>query len=666
MGILASLEHEKRSTVYDPLNPKDPALVRLFGGRKSLTGVDIDRDSALSSTALFAGVRFLSENMASVPLKLYKREGRGKTPQRDDSRWWLLQASPNPEQTAMELREMTMGFVVTVGNGYIEIVEGRDGIARELWPIVPWRVKPTRSDAGKLVYVVKLPGGGERRIAPERILHFRGFSSNGLLGDDVIERMRESIGLTIAAERSAAAFFGNGALPSGILQTDNALSETAYNRLKEERDAIHGGVENWHRLAILEEGIKWHQLSTDPEKAQLIETRKFQTTEVARILNLPPHILKDLERSTFTNIEHQGQELVTYSFRPWAVRFEQVYEKRLLLPRERKTHVIRYNLGGFLRGDMAAQSAFFASARQWGYYSANDVLEDLDRNPIGPEGDVYLVPINMIPADQARIALAPDNDDEGEGRMERRAEADGRAAQLRKRTEASFLLVFRQRLDGLFRREANAIRRALTKAASGGGVQEFLIWLQRFYEENAGYIADDMRAAFTSLATAIYRLGADEVGLLDSDRDVDPWVAGWAERFGRDESASSLGQLEDLLRENPLFEDAQAAVEQRVGEWEAGRGAKVASREVVTMGSKAAVLAFIDAGIRRKTWWTNPDACPLCRKMHGRTVSISAPFLSAGEEVDPGDGETTPLRVERNYATPQLHGGCDCTVVAAF
>lgn len=668
MGIIATLEREQRAEKFDPLRPRDPALARLFGFRKALSGVEVDSESALSTTAMFAGVRFLAENMASVPLKLYRRDGRGKEALRDDPRWWLLQTDPNPEQTALELREMTVGFIATNGNGYVEIVEGADGMATELWPLVPWRVRTARTERGGLMYMVKLPGSSnEVPIPPERMLHFRGFSRNGILGDDVVQRMRESLGLTIAAERSAAAFFGNGAQPAGVLQTDNALSEGAFQRLRKERDNMHGGVENWHRLAILEEGISWQQISTDPEKAQLIETRKFQVTEVARILNLPPHVLKDLERSTFSNIEHQGLELVTYSLRPWAVRLEQVYEKRLLLPRERRTHLIRHNLEGFLRGDMQGRFQAYATGRQWGWYSANDIREKEDENPIGPEGDIYMAPINMLPADQFSTAgIAPRDPAPDEGRTEKRAlevrAAKGRAAMLRKRTEASFRPVFVQRLEGLIRREANAIRRALSKAANGGGVQEFRIWLETFYESNATYVADDMLPAFMSLADAIYTQAANEVGA-ESGRDLDRWVSGWAERYGDEHYDSSFGQINAILRERPLFEDAQSAVEERVTNWEATRAEKVAMQQTVTMGSKVALLAFGAAGIMRKEWFANLNACPLCRKMDGRTVSMSEPFLSPGEEVDPGDEETTPLRVERQYSSPQLHRGCDCTVV---
>jgi hypothetical protein len=174
-----------------------------------------------------------------------------------------------------------------------------------------------------------------------------------------------------------------------------------------------------------------------------------------------------------------------------------------------------------------------------------------------------------------------------------------------------------------------------------------------------------MRPAFESLAAAIYQHAADEVGS-DDARELSDWVEGWAKRFGVDESSSSRGQLDEIVRAAPLFEDAQVAVGARVVEWEIGRGSKVAAHEIVALGAKAALLAYRDSGVMRKVWQTTGDTCPICSEMNGRTVSISEPFVKTGDEVDPGDGQTTPLRVERNFAAPPLHQGCDCTVVASL
>lgn len=656
---------EERAQVFDPLRPRDPSLARLFGMGQTRAGVTVNDETALSSTALFAGVRFISENMASVPLKIYRYDDRSKVTLRSDPRWYMLQSSANPEQTAMEFREMMWGFEVLCGNAYAEIVEAGDGIARELWPITPWRVRVERVN-GALVYHVRSPMGGERTLPAERVIHLRGFSRDGVLGVDVVEKMAQAIGIVLAAEEAAARFYGSGTQMAGVLEVPGALSEPAYERLKLTHRKLHAGVENWNRMAILEEGTKFHQLSTDPDKAQLIETRKFSISEVARILNLPPHVLKDLERSTFSNIEHQGQELVTYSFRPRAVRLEQVLEKRLLLPSERPTHFIRHNLDGFLRGDMQSRYNSYAIGRQWGWLSANDVREKEDWNPIDDGGDIYMAPINMLPADQFASAGLPDRTTGDEGRatppIESREARNARGVLLRKRMEAAWRRTFRQRFDGLIRREAAQIRRAIKRAKDGGGFDEFRLWMQEFFRDNANYTAQDVKPMFAGFAQALYATAAEEVGG-DTEADLDRWVEGYAERFGVEEAERSQGQLVSLIDNVGDFDEAVGVMEERLSEWEVTRAEKVADWEANNLGNRISILAWGAAGITTKRWWTNSGACPICQQMSGRLVSISAPFLSAGGVVDPDDGETAPLQIERNYAAPPLHRGCACSVV---
>lgn len=534
MGLLASLVQEQRSAVYNPLHPRDPNLARLFGDTgANPSGVVVTEDTALSSTAMLAGVMFIAGNMASVPLKLLERAGRGKTPLMDDPRWWLLQANPNEEQTAFELREMVMGHVLLCGNGYVEIVEGSNGIADALWPIVPWRVRPVRSTSGKLGYVVRSPRDNTEVLIPaERMLHFRGFSRDGLLGVDVVRTMQAAIGSVLAAEQSVGAFFGNGAQPSGVLTIDKPLNDKAWERLKKQRDQMHGGVANWHRLAILEDGLKFQQLTTDPEKAQLLATRKYGITEVARILNLPVHVLKELERSTNNNIEHQGIELVTYTFRPWCVRFEQVLEKRLLLPRERAARLIRHNLAGFLRGDMKSRYEAYHIGRQGGWLSANDILEMEDQNGIGNQGDVYWMPVNMIDADNAD-ALVP-ADDSGGAKPPDDDERANRRASLRERSIASWLPMFRQRYQALVRRETNAVRALVRKTADE---KALTVLIRTWYDENAAFIAGELRPFVDGFTRQLYALACELTGG-DPQRSLDVWIADYAKGIGTRDAAT--------------------------------------------------------------------------------------------------------------------------------
>jgi len=580
-----------RSGVIDPLHPRDPALARMFGlGKANYSGVDVNHDTALSSTAMLSGVRFIAENIASVPLPIYEKQGRGKKELRDDPRWLLLNRSANPEQTAMEMREMVAGFQVLTGNGYAEIAEGSDGIAGSLWPIPSWRVRPARTPRGALVYLVRRPADNiEVPIPPERMLHFKGFSRNGILGDDLVELVANAIGITLAADQSAGSFFANGSQPGGVLTSEKPLSEKAWDRLSKQRDKM-SSMDNRHRLALLEEGVKWQQITSDPQASQLLETRKFQIAEVARILNLPVHILKELDRSTNNNIEHQGIELVTYTFRTLAVRYEQVYTKRLLLPSEQSTHSIKHNLDAFLRGDMKSRYEAHAIGRQWGWRSANDVLEIEDENGIGDQGDTYMVPVNMLDAEQFRslgLKLVSNNPEPAaepastdEDAPDPRAD---RLAMLEQRRGMRWAPLFTQRLGELVRRESNAIRRALKKAEKDG-LQDFRAWLDTFMQENARTLADSMRATFQAYAETV-STDAATFGYRELD-SVQTWAAAYAGAFGVRVATESKQLVLDRMR-GAAIDEVVAAVTQLVDGWDTTRADEIAAKEIERLNHEA-------------------------------------------------------------------------------
>jgi HK97 family phage portal protein len=404
--MLAKLERRSRTSAEGSLTDPSAWAERMFGGGgATASGVEVTRDSVLSATAVYAGVRLYMETMGSVPLKTMRRRvpGPGRDVATDHPLYTLLHDQPNPEQTAMEFREMLTFWMVMTQNGYAEIVRDGSGHVAELWPIPSYRVRMERiPETGRLRYRVNLPNGGQPIIPFENMLHIRGFSRNGLVGDDTIAMLRESFGLTLAADESAARFFGNGALPAGHIEHPGKIKDGGKN-LRESWTRVHGGLANAHRVAVLEEGAKFVQDMLDPEKAQLLGAREFQIAEVARILNLPPHLLRDLTRSTNNNIEHQGIEFVTISIRPWAVRYEQAFARCLLTPTEKKTIYFMHQLDGLMRGDLPSRTDALAVQRNNGIINADEwrELEDMNPQPNG-QGQVYLVPLNMIPADQAQ------------------------------------------------------------------------------------------------------------------------------------------------------------------------------------------------------------------------------------------------------------------------
>ena len=322
--------------------------------------MDVSPSTALQVTAVFACVRILAETVAGLPLHVYRRlENGGKARAPDHYLYSLLHYLPNPEMTSFEFREVMMGHVCTWGNAYAEIEFDRAGRVRALWPLRPDRMTVKRVN-GRLQYIYKLSkpdsqGRTEITLRDEQVFHVHGLGSDGIVGYSPIHLARQAVGLALAAEEFGARFFGNDARPGVVLEHPGQLGDEAHKRLRESWESRHGGLDKSHRVAILEEGLKVHEIGLPPEDAQFLQTRKFQVSEIARMFRIPPHMIADLERATFSNIEHQSLEFVIHTIRPWLVRWEQEIYRSLLTPQERKTYFAEFLVDGLLRGDIKSR-----------------------------------------------------------------------------------------------------------------------------------------------------------------------------------------------------------------------------------------------------------------------------------------------------------------------
>ena len=254
-------------------------------------------------------------------------------------------------------------------------------------------------------------------LTDDRVWHLRGLSNDGLDGYSPISLMRQAIGLSMAAEKFGAKFFGNDARPGGILLHPGQLGDEAAKRLTETWESRHGGLSGAHRVAVLEEGLSYKEIGIPPDDAQFLETRKFQVNEIARIYRIPPHMLADLERATFSNIEHQSIDFVTHTIRPWLVRWEQSIKQNLMVPADRDRYFAEFLVDGLLRGDTKSRYEAYAIGRQNGWFSADDIREMENLNPLPDgKGEEYLIPLNMIPAGSAPATVAEtDEGDRGSG-----------------------------------------------------------------------------------------------------------------------------------------------------------------------------------------------------------------------------------------------------------
>ena len=401
-----------------PTNRTAGSAYSFFAGQ-STSGKRVNEHTAMQMTAVYSCVRILSEAVAGLPLQFYKyNDSGGKEKAVDHPLYFLLHDEPNPEMTSFVFRETLMTHLLLWGNAYSQIIRNGKGEIVALYPLMPDRMNVDRDENGRLYYeyVVYDSDNAEGRtgtngkqtgkvvkLSPSDVLHIPGLGFDGLVGYSPIAMAKNAIGMAIACEEYGAKFFANGAAPSGVLEHPGTLKDPS--RVRESWQATFGGSSNANKVAVLEEGMKYSPISISPNEAQFLETRKFQIDEIARIFRVPPHMVGDLEKSSFSNIEQQSLEFVKYTLDPWVTRWEQAMARALLSPEEKKRYFFKFNVDGLLRGDYQSRMNGYATARQNGWMSANDIreLENLDRIPEEAGGDLYLINGNMTKLEDAGI-----------------------------------------------------------------------------------------------------------------------------------------------------------------------------------------------------------------------------------------------------------------------
>jgi HK97 family phage portal protein len=415
-----------------PKNSTAGSAYRFFLGG-SISGKNVNERSAMQMTAVYSCVRILSEAVAGLPLHLYRYDADGsKEKAVDNPLYFLLHDEPNPEMTSFVFRETLMTHLLLWGNGYAQIIRNGKGEVVALYPLMPNRMTVDRDDKGQLYYEyqtssddAKITKGGTVRLKPTDVLHIPGLGFDGLVGYSPIAMAKNAIGMAIACEEYGAKFFANGATPGGLLEYPGTVKDP--ERVRESWNKGFGGSSNSNKVAILEEGMKYTPISISPNEAQFLETRKFQINEIARIFRVPPHMVGDLEKSSFSNIEQQSLEFVKYTLEPWLIRWEQSMARVLISQNDKADYFIKFNVDGLLRGDYASRMSGYATARQNGWMSANDIreLENLDRIPAEDGGDLYLINGNMTKLADAGIFAAGGKEENSDEEVLELEEQDG-------------------------------------------------------------------------------------------------------------------------------------------------------------------------------------------------------------------------------------------------
>ncbi len=391
----------------------DPALAAFFGHSPTAAGQNVTNDTALTVSAVYACVTVLSESVAMLPMIVYRRlADGGRERATNHPLYKLLTQRPNDWQTPFEFFQLMMVHLALRGNSYSFIVVGNDGVVQQLMPLHPDRVQPFWVSAGVVAYRYQPPQGPQTILLADEVMHVRGFpSTDGLTGLSTIQLHRETIGAAMGQLDYSARFFQNDATPSGIIESPGVLNDEDIAASRKYWELDHKGSERAHRIAFLEAGQSYTPISISPQDAQFIEGRQFSVTDIARIFRVPPHMISELSKATFSNIENQSLQFVIFSLTAWTTRIEQSAERDLFTDVQRQTLFPEFLETALLRGDQKGRSEFLSKMVINGIMTRNEARRVENMNPL--DGlDEPLTPAGTLPEETPPADDDDDNDDD--------------------------------------------------------------------------------------------------------------------------------------------------------------------------------------------------------------------------------------------------------------
>lgn len=434
-------------------------------GQRSGSGIRVDADGAMRHSAVYSCVRVIAESFAVSSISLYKRKsGGGRTKIINHWLHRLFNVRPNRFQTPFEFKEMIAGHVALRGNSFCEIVEdGRGGID-ELIPLHPDRVQIELLNNGSYRYRYRNQDGSEQVFRRDQIWHLRGLSSDGIVGMNPIELQRESIASGLGAQEYGNRFFANDAKPTGgwIEFAGKFSDKESRQTFRDTWQAANGG-NNRGKVAVLENGMKYHEIGINNKDSQFLETRQFNISDIARIFRVPPHLIGDLTKATFSNIEQQSLDFVIYTMTPWGTRGQSSIQTNLL--GEESDLEVEISFKVLLRGDQASRSDYYHNGILDGWMTRNEAREEEGMDPL-PGLDEPLRPLNMVEESETD----PDDDPEA-GDIEQEDVAG---------MDARLFAVAKSAAERVARKELNLIKIEIKKggdavAAAYDGLAKFVM-----------------------------------------------------------------------------------------------------------------------------------------------------------------------------------------------
>lgn len=723
MGFIA--EAIERRASYHPARLDDPRVIFGAGYADDATGLNLSEHEVIGAPAVLQALRVLSWSVGMLPCHLYERSGDGgskKLRTADDHPvHWLLHDEPHPEFTPFEFFSTVVFNACFRGNFFGLIATGKTGEIELVQPLDSHRMVKVPRVGGALEYHYAEEGGAVKIIPASKILHIRGFGDGGILGYALNMISATAMAKGVAMERFGARVFKSGMNAAAVVEAEQPLTfknddekKQFFQRIK---DSI-SGEDNWHTVIGLPYGMKMRTLGISAKEAQLIEGMTFQVQEVSRLTGVPPSLLMDLSRATFTNSEQQMLQFVQLCLGQWTVNIEQRLKKSLLSMDERKRYVIKFLLDALLRTDLKTQNDALRVALGQPWMSVNEV-RDLKELPPVDGGDEVPRPLNMAnpggdpglqpdagAAPPPQIAPAQDGDADtraasacqcrycaGPSITYRNAGRAGYVSETRYiearasnatriRLRNAFKKTLTREATRLVRAEIREIRKAMDKAeivqANDGNARAMVMradadtladLLSTWYRE--GGFSDAFQRILAPVmreyAEAMADAAAAQQGV--DGANIDPFLRSYLDAVVGRISGNHLGQMEKILRDTDP-EDLHDVLAERLDEWENGRedgtrqsqGQKIGGREAVQLGEAAASAAWKVVGVATLVWLANSTACPICEELDGQVVGIDDVFVEASDEIDPGDDEVPVLKTSSPVRNPPIHGGCECEI----
>lgn len=633
----------------------------------SLAGIHVNEKKAMQFIAFFSCVRVISESIAVLPLKTYK-DSENKELAKDHPVYKLLKRKPNSRMTTYTLKQITGYHLTTWGNAYWYIEFDERLKLKEIIPLLPNKTKPILSNSGDIIYQTEVDGK-PLNLRSDQVCHFKGPSIDGVIGLSLLSLLKETIGLGLAANEYGARFFGQGTHIGGVLESPNKLSDDAYERLKKDIEK-NGGITNSHKLKILEEGLTFKRLGLPPGDSQFLETRKFQTEEIARFFRVPPHKIGDLSKTSYNSIEQQDIEFFKDTLTPYLTMMEQELNSKIFIYKDEDLYFVEHDINAILRGDVKTRYEAYAIGRQWGWLSANDIRKKENEPPIDG-GNIYLSPMNMI----ASTELGKQNPDPLENKRhllhfesmnvanvdeKRHSKVEVRSANKRFLLSSSYKLKFAKVIEDFTRTEVEEFKKQVKKHLdSRSNVDNLFNEIKDFYDNHRSEIETKYSQKMNEYLSELKHILEEELGQKINSRDFSEDMEKYLNSYVNRHITTNMSGLSEVIKaqtelNNKDFESSLEELGQRSISSEA-------MEESNRLGNYFAVVAY--KFFQRKAKWvtTGSSSCPICRQMDGKVVSAGKPFIRKNDEIKLGDSVFSS-GYDRKHAP--LHNGCDCVIIA--